>query len=367
MAALEIITALATHNIALFKKIEYQKLRKMLAHEGPQGEYLSKYLAVPNLHLTPNPTYKSANGILAHNTLGYRGPAYTTVKPANVYRVICLGGSTTYGFNLEKYQDAYPYLLERELNESIKTGALKNQTVFDSAQVLNAGIEGANMFIVLAQYMYKYRLFNPNMIIVHEGINDAYAYTGNIYNTDYAHLRTNLLQLKPLSRPLQWCMKSNFLSLVIIAFNYSDTIMINKVVDDPAYPQWCRCEKGNCDYFDKSRNAFFQNSLMLSRLTLADSLQLVFFPMMYNRHDAEKASNKDIKFAIDSHAGFWQQLANSKSSTCLNIDPMTIDPKYFFDACHLNPQGNALKAAVIRPQIENYILTNSPANQPLVK
>ena len=42
----------------------------------------------------PSPGY--AKGENRHNSLGYRGEEFAVPKPPSVYRIVCLGGSTTY-------------------------------------------------------------------------------------------------------------------------------------------------------------------------------------------------------------------------------------------------------------------------------
>lgn len=50
------------------------------------------------------------------NSRGYRTPEFTDQKPAGVMRVICLGGSSTFGWGVAD-DDAYPRRLEEQLNE----------------------------------------------------------------------------------------------------------------------------------------------------------------------------------------------------------------------------------------------------------
>ena len=49
------------------------------------------------------------------NKLGFRGPEAEAGKPSGVTRIICFGGSTTYGAAVED-TETFPYYLERELN-----------------------------------------------------------------------------------------------------------------------------------------------------------------------------------------------------------------------------------------------------------
>ena len=58
----------------------------------------------------PTPNYTNGNN--KHNALGFRGENITIEKPKDIYRIVAIGGSTTYSIDVADYRDSYPALLE---------------------------------------------------------------------------------------------------------------------------------------------------------------------------------------------------------------------------------------------------------------
>lgn len=354
LLCLEVATRVAVKKIHFFKKIEYERVKGMLANDGNQAKILSKYLPSQYTLLSLNPEYRNEKGIRIHNALGYRGEEFLLEKEKNIYRILCLGGSTTYCSYIDNNEDTYPAILQRELNKQVRKKQFSSFP-YDSVQVINAGIEGANMFLIMAQYQYKYRYFNPDMVVIHEGINDGYAYMGDVYTTDYTHLRTNIFSFKPLPVWLRGFMKSELFSMLACLSVFRERLMINKIVDDNLYPEWHKVRKGKGDYFEKKYNAFYQNSVMLSKQIKGDSIEVIFFPMLYNKEVASQSENSEFKKAVDIHRDFWREIALSTNSQYISVEPDTISARLFFDACHLNKDGNSIKASIVSRKIESVI------------
>lgn len=70
------------------------------------------------------------------NDNGFRGPDFDRQKPKDIYRIICIGDSRTFGMEMP-YEDSYPAQLERLLNSH---GGGRRY------EVINAGIPGTNIF-----------------------------------------------------------------------------------------------------------------------------------------------------------------------------------------------------------------------------
>ena len=92
------------------------------------GRGRSAFIAKPDWSTRPDaPTQKS------HNEHGVRGPSISKQKPPGVFRVVCLGGSSTYGHTPTSDAATWPARLEAYLNE--EQGAPR-------VLVINAGFSG---------------------------------------------------------------------------------------------------------------------------------------------------------------------------------------------------------------------------------
>ncbi len=101
-----------------------------------------------------------------HNSLGYRGRESPLVKSAGVFRIVALGGSTTYGVFIENAEDAYPAQLERILREDYG---------HDNVEVVNAGAPGYNSWESFINFSFRVLDLHPDMIIFYEAVNDVSA------------------------------------------------------------------------------------------------------------------------------------------------------------------------------------------------
>ncbi len=95
------------------------------------------------------------------NNLGFRDRDVAVPKPAGVFRIVCLGGSTTEeGPALEK---TYPHLLGEKLMAYFPGKDI---------EVINAGTSGMSLRRHVARCAEYLRL-QPDAIVLYEGVNDA--------------------------------------------------------------------------------------------------------------------------------------------------------------------------------------------------
>ena len=128
------------------------------ARVGPHP-YLS-YALRPNFRIDPTP---DSYFQLSHNSLGFRGKETTWEKPPGVYRIVCLGGSSTYGFGPTTDETNWPSLLERRLH-----GAIGGRAV----EVINLGAQGYSTFESLIQLSLRGVDLQPDLVLVYHAIND---------------------------------------------------------------------------------------------------------------------------------------------------------------------------------------------------
>ena len=94
------------------------------------------------------------------NSQGLRDNNYSLEKPEGVFRIVVIGDSATFGYNIE-VNETYPKILEQTL--------FKKE---EGIEVINFGVTGYNggqEFFLLKEKVLKY---NPNLIIIGHYLND---------------------------------------------------------------------------------------------------------------------------------------------------------------------------------------------------
>lgn len=115
------------------------------------------------LGYVPRPGHR--RGALVHNSQGYKDDEIVLPKPAGEFRIVCLGGPTTYASAVEDPRLSYPNRLEAELRER----------GYRHVNVINAGADGYSSYEFLPQYAFRVRYLYPDLVIVHAGFNDTLA------------------------------------------------------------------------------------------------------------------------------------------------------------------------------------------------
>ncbi len=116
------------------------------------------------LNYYPNPEYK--RGKTRHNSLGYRNNEFPAKKPEGVFRIVILGGSTTYNIGIDDNDKTVTAQLERILREEYG---------YKNVEVINAGVGGYNSWETLINLEFRVLDVDPDLIIEYEGTNDVHA------------------------------------------------------------------------------------------------------------------------------------------------------------------------------------------------
>ncbi|HOX22492.1 MAG TPA: hypothetical protein PLL10_03435 [Elusimicrobiales bacterium] len=107
------------------------------------------------------------------NSLGFRGPEKSAKKPSGVTRIVCLGGSTTYGAAVSD-TETFPYYLEETLNRGYK----------GKFEVLNAGLCANVLGSETAYAREILEKYDPDIFIFQHGNQGRRAFPPD---TPYAH------------------------------------------------------------------------------------------------------------------------------------------------------------------------------------
>jgi lysophospholipase L1-like esterase len=126
------------------------------------AKYKLRY--TPHRYLGYYPTPNYVKGENKHNSLGFRGDEVLSRKPRGQYRIVCMGGSTTYGDKVNEHFMSYPSLLEKELK-------LRG---YNNVKVINAGAQGWSSWESLINFELRVLDLEPDLIIVLHAINDIF-------------------------------------------------------------------------------------------------------------------------------------------------------------------------------------------------
>lgn len=116
----------------------------------------SNIIPVPYISYVPDPDYEG------HNGLGYRGPEIAIPKPQGIYRIVSMGGSTTYSTGTTE-EESYPAFLE---------SILRDDYGYSNIEVINAGVSGYTSWEILSSFAFRVLELEPDMLIYYGALND---------------------------------------------------------------------------------------------------------------------------------------------------------------------------------------------------
>jgi lysophospholipase L1-like esterase len=136
---------------------------RLLAGGPPEARLVGPH---PYLTYALTPSFRK-DGV-SHNSLGYRGPEITAAKPPGTLRILCLGGSSTYGVGASSDLFTWPAQLQLALADAHPATRI---------EVVNAGVPGYTSYESLIDLELKGVDLAPDIVIVYQGFNDLRAAT----------------------------------------------------------------------------------------------------------------------------------------------------------------------------------------------
>ena len=95
------------------------------------------------------------------NALGFRGPDFAPQKPDDTFRIVCLGGSSTFGYH-NNDDETYPHYLQGLLEEE-----------YERIEVVNAGFPYYNTGSIRSLLEAEVWSYEPDLITLYSAYNDA--------------------------------------------------------------------------------------------------------------------------------------------------------------------------------------------------
>lgn len=255
------------------------------------------------------------------NDLGYRGRPVVVPKPAGVYRIVCLGGSTTYSYAVPD-DETYPVHLEREL------AARRPDLVIE---VVNAGVESYTSAESLTNLAFRVLDLQPDAVVVYHAANDVRPRQYRNFDSGYAHYRK------------VWNGDSS--GYVDLGGELNG---INFFVQHPP-PQPAGRENENVH--EAGTGAFRRNLTSLVGIARAHGVLpiLVTFAAM-------PGPSAVLADAILEHNDVIRERAAALGVPCVDFAPrMTVGPELFVDQVHTNVEGTRLQARLIAEDLAGHL------------
>ena len=130
--------------------------------------------------LRPSTEYRDADMAAHINAQGLRGPERDAARTPGSWRVVCVGGSTTFGAGIVGDENTWPARLEERLS-----AARPDLRV----EVLNAGVPGYTTAENVIYLSLRLLDLEPDLVVLYEGYNDFKPNRHPGFVSDYSHWR----------------------------------------------------------------------------------------------------------------------------------------------------------------------------------
>lgn len=136
-------------------------------------------------------------------------------------RVLCLGGSTTESGNHLGQIGSYPFYLDK----------LLNLRYLQPSEVLQGGVAGWTTAESLVAWLVDYSDFQPDLVLIHHGINDVAPMFAPGFRSDYSHWR------KPVNMPRPGVLERAVLRVSLLCTHLREKrgdldLMVNSLRDE---------------------------------------------------------------------------------------------------------------------------------------
>jgi hypothetical protein len=122
------------------------------------GQVMSSNLKwSPHHYLNHYPTPNYRKGSTSHNSLGFRGKEISPTKGPDTYRIVAIGGSTTYTSAVEDDEKTFTAQLNKILAEDF---------AYRNVEVINAGVVAYNSWESLINFQFRVLDLDPDLVIV---------------------------------------------------------------------------------------------------------------------------------------------------------------------------------------------------------
>ena len=303
----------------------------------------------PHQYLVYSPTPNYRKGQTFHNSLGYRNDEFPLEKPGKAFRIVALGGSSTYDIRIEDNQKTFTAQLEKLLTEEYG---------YQNVEVINAGVPGYNSWEILTNLEFRVLDLNPDLIIIYEGTNDVHArlVEPSAYRGEDSG-RRQPWQIPPV--PL-W-EHSAALRIMSRMTNFTRQVSVDDFTSSPTFLSWpfeFRLEENGVDptkILEQNPPIYFQRNLEnIIAVAKEHGVEVLFATWAYSPYLNDYASRDYYQQGFRENNEVVTEVANRHDIPLFDFaGVMPRDAKYWADGRHSNEAGALLKAALFAEFIDS--------------
>ncbi len=317
-----------------------QKVYELTHATATRGRYTTH----PTLGYTLTPGF-AVDGF-THDTRGLRAPSVPLARTSGTARVALLGASTVYGI----------YVRDDETSAAALARSLAAHGV--PAEVANAGVPGWTSHETVASWRERVLPLRPDLAIVVDGRNEAFAQLWNGYRDDYAHYRDPAYEL--VHSNLTWKRTFRVSQLAMVVVTRGELFGFSMRREHPLYgairygllpsPEQARAAAA-----DPARARAFEANLRALHDDLASEgidLVLATVPFWQERFASgvfEPAGDyiDAIGSRVRANNALVRALAGELGAPLVDLEPLS-EARWLEDDCHFNPAGEEQVAERMR-------------------
>jgi lysophospholipase L1-like esterase len=149
----------------LLPATEREAIEAALGFDRGSWNTVLRYRPHPYLNYVSNVDYGFADGTRPHHAIGIRDPKFDPTAPrTGGFRIVSLGGSTTYGLFVERTDQVWPELVGLGLSQTLGT----------EVEVVNAAVPNYTTNEIIGMSAFWVPEFQPDLVLLHTGLNDAF-------------------------------------------------------------------------------------------------------------------------------------------------------------------------------------------------
>ena len=306
------------------------------------------YAWTPHPYLAYSPTPNYRKGQTFHNSLGFRNDEFFLEKPDGSYRIVALGGSSTYDVSIKDNHSTFTAQLEKLLKEDYG---------YQDVQVINAGVPGYNSWEILVNLEFRVLDLDPDLVIVYEGVNDVHArlVLPSAYRGDDSGRR----KAWQAPRVALW-EHSALLRILTRMMNITRQVSVDDFVSSPTYVSWpfeSRLREEELDPTEilKENSPVYLHRNLENMIAVAKEhdVEIMFSTWAHSPHLNDYASEGYYQDGFRENNDVVKEVAMSHEIPLFDFASlMPQDAQYWADGRHVNEAGALVKAQLFAEFID---------------